>query len=100
MQRMMAFGLFMYALVISRMASLVPSAISVVAVLMMPGRSTRTILCSPGPLTVIEMTSLLTVLPPRTLFFIRSSTSRRKSESSVSLVRSNSLELSLNLAMW
>ena len=33
--------------------------------LMMPGRSTRTILCSPGPFTVIDITSFETVCPLR-----------------------------------
>lgn len=68
--------------------------------LIIPGKSTRTIRWRPGPFTVIDMTSGLTVLPSFTLFFIRSSTSRRSSASSDSFVRSNSRELSLNCAMW
>lgn len=42
--------------------------------LMMPGRSTSTILCRPGPRTVMEITSWLTVRPFLTLFLILSST--------------------------
>ena len=44
----------------------------------MPGKSTRTILCKPGPFTVIEITSVLTVLPCLTLFNIRSSTYKQE----------------------
>jgi hypothetical protein len=42
--------------------------------LMIPGRSTSTMRCRPGPFTDIEITSVLTVWPPRILFFIRIST--------------------------
>ena len=56
-----------------------------VLTLMMPGRSTRTILCSPGPLTVMLIVSGLTVRPPLTLLRIRTSTSRRRSLSWSSL---------------
>lgn len=47
--------------------------------LMIPGKSTSTIRLSPGPLTVMEITSVLTVLPVCiTLLFIRLSTYHEK----------------------
>lgn len=48
----------------------------------------------------MEITSLDTVFPPRTLFRIRSSTSFLNSARSDSLVRSNSLDESRNCATW
>ena len=74
----------------------VSGANSVVSVLMIPGRSTSTIRCNPGPLTVIEITSVETVF---LVFFIRNSTSCLKSAKSASLVRSNSREESFNCAI-
>jgi len=100
MHRIIAFGLDMCACDICLIDSLVSLAISEVTVLMIPGRSTSTIRCRPGPFTDIEITSVLTVWPPRTLFFIRISTSLRSSARSDSFVKSNSLELSRNCAMW
>ena len=49
--------------------------------LMMPGKSTRTIRCRPGPLTDNDMTSLLIVWLFLTEFFILSSISFRKAAS-------------------
>lgn len=40
-----------------------------------PGRSTKTIRCIPGPFTDMEITSVDTVRPPRTLLRMRISTS-------------------------
>ena len=49
--------------------------------LMIPGKSTKTTRCRPGPRTDSEMTSLLTVFPPATLALMRCSISRRKHSS-------------------
>ena len=50
--------------------------------LMIPGKSTSTMRCKPGPFTVIDMTSVLTVLPFLTLFNILSSTCHKKQKES------------------
>ena len=56
-----------------------------------PGRSTKTILCNPGPLTAIDMTLLETVVPPATEARMRISISRLRADSSLSFDKSNSL---------
>ena len=55
-----------------------------------PGKSTRTIRCNPGPLTAMEITLLEMVVPPATEARMRISISRRNAASSLSLVKSNS----------
>ena len=75
--RIIAFGLDMYLRQMSNIASRVSRAIPVVTVLITPGRSTSTILRSPGPRTTRETGSPLTVSPSEMFRLILRSISAR-----------------------